>query len=160
MRDLVRVVFVCALFAGLAGCDGCVRGEPIRIVDRVWVTNLPDDPRAPMKILWIFDMGDAEHIGGYIIGSQYRNRHERFRFHAMGEGVGRIELLQDNQVHRVRATKCEPPEGFDLCMELLGDPTARTGATDGEGGRRYYSREEWERDAADGEPDIAVLLAD
>lgn len=159
MRPLVRIVSVCAFLAALSGCDGCTGGEPIRIVDRVWVTNLPDDPRASMKIIWIFDMGEAAHLGGYIIGSQYRNRHERFHFHPTGDGIGRIEMLQDGRVHRVRATSCEPTEGFDLCMELHGDPTANAAQRDGAEGRRYFSREEWERDADDGAPDIAMLLA-
>lgn len=160
MRGLVAWVWACLVVVGLSGCDGCEQGEPVGVTDRVWVTNLPDDPRQSLKILWIFDLEDAGHIGGFIVGSQYRNRHERFRYHPLTEGSGRIELLQDQRVHRVRATRCEPTEGFDLCMVLHGDPSAGQGATDPAHGSRYLSREEWERDASDGVPNMEGVLGD
>lgn len=131
------------------------------------MTNLPADPRASMKILWIFEIEDAGHVGGYVIGSQFRNRHERFQYHPLANGLGRIELLQDRASHRVIATRCDPTDGFDMCMQLHGDPMARAegagpagGVRAAEHGNRYFSREEWERDASDGEPRIEELLAD
>lgn len=135
-----------ALAAGVfSGCGG---GGTAEATERLWVSDVPTNPKAPMTAFLTMRSDDDRYLGAFFVGSLLRGHHDVFRWTTSAKDRARIELLQDGQVVDLRLEKCKPTTGFDHCLLVHGDPT---------GAGRYQSRKRWvvrrpgrKRDAASG----------
>lgn len=157
------------LVAGVAltALSGCKNAPPAEIADRLWVSSMPTGPRDRVDAFVVTEVGKRS-AGSFFHGSVYRGSHDSFTWKATGKDRGTIHLLQDRRDYEVRTRPCKPDAGFDMCMELLGDPT---------GVVRYQSRKRWAiprrgkgaqaldvphlvRELADDDDDLEALLDD
>ncbi|MHC4829724.1 MAG: hypothetical protein ACYTFT_05125 [Planctomycetota bacterium] len=128
-----RIVLLLGATLLAAPLAGCGKPSPAKITERLWVSELPTNPRKTISAFVISDVR-ARKLGVFYRGSVYRGAHDLFRFTAAKGGKGKMQLLQDGSVHPVRTETCEPSKGFDHCILVHGDPT---------GVVRYQSRKRW-----------------
>jgi hypothetical protein len=117
----------------LAGLSGCGKPPPANITERLWVSELPTSPKKDIAGFVISEV-KGKKLGVFYRGSVYRGAHDMFRWTGEKQGKGRMELLQDGSVYRIRTEPCEPSKGFDHCILMHGDPTGKV---------RYQSRKRW-----------------
>ncbi len=171
-----------ALVLALA-LSGCGRSGPAPATERLWVSALPKDARASFTAFVTIRAGDQRYYGSFYHGSLLRGGHDAFRWEPIdnngdnngdnsgddrGDGRGaRLTFLHDGHERNLRLSRCEPSDGFDLCVEVRGGPY---------GVERYQSRKRWVvgrkakppqalevarvvADLADQDPDLAAALA-
>jgi hypothetical protein len=141
------------LLAGLLVAStpaACGRPHDAELTERLWVSELPKNPRQTIGAFVISHVKNRE-LGVFYRGSVYRGAHDVFRFRGVAGGAkGTLQLLQDGASHEVHTQTCTPDRGFDHCILLHGDPT---------GVVRYQSRKRWSLRKKDTEPlDLALVL--
>ena len=117
----------------LAVAVGCGSDGRADVVDRLWVSDLPQSPRHQFAALFVTGP-EAKRLGMVQRGSVYRGAYELFAWKTEHNNRATLEGLQDGRKHRVEVKPCEPAEGFDLCMHLVGDPS---------GIERWQSKKRW-----------------
>lgn len=113
---------------------GCGKPPAANLTERLWVSDLPTNPKATISMFVISDV-KARKLGLFYRGSMYRGVHDLFRWSGDDAGrKGKMRLLQDGKVHAIHTETCEADRGFDYCILVHGDPT---------GVVRYQSRKRW-----------------
>ena len=138
----------------LGGLVACGADDAASITDRLWVSDVPSNPREEISAFAISNLRGRK-LGALYQGSLYQGTQRGFRVELEGRRAV-FEMLQDGSRHPVTVQPCKPTAGFHFCIELDGDPA---------GGRRYQSRKRWSlgrskegRDAATLFPLISSLL--
>lgn len=125
----------CVAILGVAllavGCEGGQAGSP---TERLWVSGLPSNPKAPITAFATTRTSSDKYIGAFFQGSMLRGGHDVFEWRSEGQDAATLKFLQDGETRRVRFETCKPTRGFDYCIVLHGDPT---------GTGRYQSRKRW-----------------
>lgn len=136
----------------LLAVSACKGREDAAFTDRVWVDTMPRDGKSSFSSLF-FSGREGRWVGVWHRGSLYRGRWDLLRWRPGRGDQGSLEFLQDGQVHGIELKSCKPMKGFDLCVELVGDPT---------GVGRWYSKTRWKlprRKTADAEPEADFAFA-
>lgn len=129
-----RVFSLTLAALGLSLAAGCGKAPAANLTERLWVSDLPTNPKEQISMFVISDV-KSRKLGLFYRGSLYRGVHDLFRFSGDASGRrGKMQLLQDGTVHAVRTETCQPSRGFDFCILVHGDPT---------GVVRYQSRKRW-----------------
>lgn len=129
-----RVLTLTFVVLGVSLAAGCGKAPSANLTERLWVSDLPTNPKASISMFVISDV-KARKLGVFYRGSLYRGAHDLFRWTGDDSGRrGKMQLLQDGAVHKVHTETCEPSRGFDFCVLVHGDPT---------GVVRYQSRKRW-----------------
>jgi hypothetical protein len=119
---------------GVSALAGCGKPPSANLTERLWVSDLPTNPKETISMFVISDVKNRQ-LGLFYRGSMYRGVHDLFRWNGDAGGhKGKMRLLQDGKVHAIRTETCEPGRGFDFCILVHGDPT---------GVVRYQSRKRW-----------------
>ncbi|NVB38201.1 hypothetical protein G6O69_37575 [Pseudenhygromyxa sp. WMMC2535] len=113
--------------------SGCRSAPPAEVSDRLWVSQLPTSPRDRVDAFVVTEVGKRAG-GSFYHGSVYRGAHDSFLWTGKGKSSGVIYILQDQREYPVETKSCTPDRGFDLCIELEGDPKKIV---------RYQSRKRW-----------------
>ncbi len=137
------------LFLGAVGlAAGCGGGGAATPTERLWVSGIPTDSKAPMTAFVTMKSGEDGYLGAFFEGSLLRGSHDVFRWTPIGKARARVKFLQDGRSATLNLESCKPTRGFDHCLMVDGDPT---------GTERYQSRKRWvvrrpgrKRDAATG----------
>ncbi|HEX3757223.1 MAG TPA: hypothetical protein VHW23_00895 [Kofleriaceae bacterium] len=123
---------------------------PSRLVaDRIWIDHIPRNERDTVQV---FFANGKDALGLFAASSQWRGRHELFRYEGSGAEL-RVVYPQTGERETVRATarRCDE-NGMDFCLEVQGASR---------GVKQYYSRKGWEVDPNHGaraaETDIEAL---
>jgi len=124
-------LFLAGLAVSVLGA--CGKPPPANITERLWVSELPTNPKKEVAA-FVISQVKGKKLGVFYRGSVYRGAHDMFQWTGEDAGKGRMELLQDGAIHRIRTEQCEPSRGFDHCILMHGDPTGRV---------RYQSRKRW-----------------
>jgi hypothetical protein len=116
---LWKIVSGCyAYFAGAGESSGTDK-----LLNRVWISNLPDDPRKPAYVLLFVDKA-KQRLGASVTGTAYKHLTEMLSYTLEGDQLTVVHL-QDNKTVKWKARtwtcKGEAPKPFDLCLELKGD---------------------------------------
>jgi len=130
-RHLSLLLCASFLLVALAGCRGS--GPKAELTGRLWVSDLPTNPRERMTAFAIVDL-KARKMGAFHRGSMYSGRHDLFRWIPGSGNKGTILMLQNDQQIEISVEDCTPDRGFDHCVLLKGDPL---------GTERYQSRKRW-----------------
>ncbi len=64
----------------------------------------------------------------------FRGQHDAFAWKQIGAHDATLRLLQDGLEYPIEIRSCDPSAGFDLCIQMGGDP---------KGVGRYQSRRRW-----------------
>ncbi|MCA9697938.1 MAG: hypothetical protein KC431_10475 [Myxococcales bacterium] len=134
----------------ILGIGGCKNAPPADVADRLWVKQMPTGPRDVIDAFVVTEVGKRS-AGSYYHGSVYRGAHDTFMWRSKGKNSGVIYILQEQREYGVEAKPCTPDRGFDMCMELKGDPKKVV---------RYQSRKRWaipRRDKSEG-LDVPMLM--
>jgi hypothetical protein len=131
MRRSHCSVCVLGLFVLVGGCGGKNTGSP---TERLWVSGVPKNPKAPITAFITARTTGDKFIGSFFSGSMLRGGHDVFEWRNEGDDAAVLRFLQDGSSNRVRIETCKPTTGFDYCIIMHGDPT-RT--------ERYQSRKRW-----------------
>lgn len=115
---LVGCLALPAATVTIAGCGG---GGPAAATERLWVSGVPTDPKAPLNAFLTMRSTDDQFLGAFFTGSLLRGQHDVFRWTTMGKDRARIEHLQDGRTSTVKLEPCKPTTGFDLCLHVLGN---------------------------------------
>ncbi len=148
----VRLLRVATL-ASLVLASSCKSPETASFVDRVWISAKPADAKADFAAILVSGRQGARQLTGVLHrGSAYRGRWDTFSWTRRGDAGARMVFYQDGRTHDLQLIRCEAPEGFDLCMQVEGDPS---------GVRRWLSKKRWtlRRKARAGAALDAELLA-
>ncbi len=116
----------------LGGLVACGAEDAASITDRLWVSDVPSNPREEISAFAISNLRGRK-LGALYQGSLYQGTQRGFRLELEGRRAV-FEMLQDGSRHLVTVQTCKPTAGFHFCIELHGDPA---------GGRRYQSRKRW-----------------
>ncbi len=116
----------------LGGVVACGADDAASITDRLWVSDVPSNPREEISAFAISNLRGRK-LGALYQGSLYQGTQRGFRLELEGRRAV-FEMLQDGSRHPVTVHTCKPTTGFHFCIELEGDPA---------GGRRYQSRKRW-----------------
>lgn len=113
---------------------GCGDPGPATATDRLWVSELPTNPRAEITAFVVTRVRGDRHVGAFWQGTVFRGGHDLFEWTSTGKGRATMHFYQDERDRRVRIETCKPSAGFDHCIVLHGDP---------KGKGRYQSRKRW-----------------
>ncbi|EDM78855.1 DNA gyrase subunit B [Plesiocystis pacifica SIR-1] len=113
--------------------SGCNNKAPAKLTDRLWVSEMPLGPRDQVDAMVITEVAKRS-AGSFYHGSVYQGSYDSFTWKQKGKDRGVVHMLQAQRSYEVRTRDCKPTRGFDLCVELVGDPT---------GVKRYQSRKRW-----------------
>lgn len=129
----------------------CRAGGGSTVTERLWVSELPSNPRAPFSAFVTTRVRDGVFVGSFYRGSMYRGTHQAIRWNAQGETKVTVQTLQDERDHTLRLRECKPSTGFHLCVQVEGDR---------EFAGRYQSRRRWsvERPGKKAVPDALESL--
>ena len=119
--------------AVLLGVGACGGGKPAPATQRLWVSSIPTNPKAPVTAFFTARRGD-QYFGTFYHGSAYRGAHEAIRWEPRGDRQAVLHFLQDGKTHRVKVEGCTPDLGFHHCIRLVGGPY---------GVKKYQSRKRW-----------------
>lgn len=147
MRRGIEAMVIGGVLGGLMVVSGC-RSEPSSPTERLWVSNIPTDPKAPLTAFLTMRSSEDRYLGAFFQGSLLRGGHDVFQWEDSGNNRARVQFLQDGRRADLRLETCKPTRGFDYCLMVHGDPTGTV---------RYQSRKRWvvrrpgrKRDAAAG----------
>jgi hypothetical protein len=112
---------------------GCRDSAPSELTDRLWVSEMPANPRDQVDAFMLAEVRGRAY-GSFYHGSLFRGSHDSFKWTGNGKDKGEIELLQDGKTKTVTIRTCKPDAGFDMCVRLEGDP---------KGIVRYQSKKRW-----------------
>jgi hypothetical protein len=106
------------------------------VADRIWLDHVP---RSQQDTVEAFFANRKDAVGLFAASSQWRGRHELFRYEASGNEL-RVLYPQTGERETVRTTarRCTE-QGMDFCLEVQGASR---------GVKKYYSRKGWEVDRA------------
>lgn len=147
----LRLGLGAVLVTSLAGCGGG-GDEPLPLHNRLWLSKLPTRPSDTVGALVVLAAAEGRaQYGALYRGSLLRGGFELFEWKPEGDGRGRIRLLQDDRLVKIRTEPCRPDVGFHGCVLLHGDPS---------GVVRYQTRRRWGIKAQGGLPalDVAAEL--
>lgn len=140
--------------AGLAlvlALSGCGAGGPAPATERLWVSALPKDARTAFTAFVTVRASDKRYYGSFYHGSMFRGSHDAFRWYPGDDKTARLGFLQDGSERTLHFTKCKPTTGFDLCLEVRGDPY---------GVERYQSRKRWVVGRGGNQGEVTELLTE
>lgn len=129
---LQRVVGLLVVACSLAIGAGCGADDATSIHDRLWVSDVPANPREEISAFAISSLR-GRNLGAAYQGSVYEGTQRAFRMELEGRRAT-FEMLQDHTRHSVTIRDCKPTTGFHFCIEM-DDEIA--------GSRRYQSRKRW-----------------
>ena len=152
MSRFSRIVSAAALGAmvviSLAGCGG--DEGPLPLHNRLWLSALPKKPSDTVGVLVVLQPGKGRPQHGALYrGSLLRGGFELFEWKPEAEGRGRMRLLQDDKLVKIRTESCAPDAGFHACVLVHGDPSGTV---------RYQTRRRWGVRAEAGALDVAAEL--
>lgn len=150
-RSTVHTLTSTAALALALALVGCSKPAPSEIADRLWISEMPGNPRDSVDAFMLTEI-KGHAFGSFYQGSLYRGMHDGFKWTSTGKDRGDIELLQDGRVRSITLRTCKPDEGFDMCVRLEGDP---------KGVVRYQSRKRWAIPRRKAESlDVSVAIAE
>ncbi|MEM7159528.1 MAG: hypothetical protein AAF799_42205 [Myxococcota bacterium] len=117
-------------FGVVTGCGG---DGTATATERLWISNVPTDPKIPMTAFLTMRSGDR-FLGAFFQGSLLRGHHDVFHWTPGAKNKAEVEFLQDGRKVQLRLETCKPTRGFDHCLDVHGDPTGTV---------RYQSRKRW-----------------
>lgn len=113
---------------------GCTGGAPAPATQRLWVSALPDSPRAQVTAFATVRVEAKNYVGSFYRGSALKGEHQAIRWQPSAERGATITFLHDNATREVTLRPCKPDRGFHHCVRLVGGPY---------GVERYQSRKRW-----------------
>ncbi|MBL4686192.1 MAG: hypothetical protein JKY37_16485 [Nannocystaceae bacterium] len=131
MRAVTRQALLALLVASPLACGG---GGQATATERLWVSAVPTDAKAPISAFATTRYGDTKFLGAFFSGTLLRGSHDVFEWRDRGKGRAQLRFLQDGARVDIRLETCEPTTGFDHCLLVCGDPT---------GAVKYQSRKRW-----------------
>jgi len=136
----------------LSTSPACSKGPPTEVADRLWVAQMPTNPRSTVDAFVLTEVGKRS-VGSFYHGSLYRGTHDSFQWMTKSKDRAVIRMLQNQRDHEVGTRSCKPTTGFDQCILLEGDP---------KGIVRYQSRKRWAipRRGKDQRLDVPALLVE
>lgn len=126
--------FASAALALFFVIPACRSGADATVTERLWVSDLPKNPRAEFTAFVTTRVRDGLFVGSFYGGSLYRGTHQAIRWDAQGARKARVQTLQDERRHNLELKTCEPDKGFHMCVQVKGDRTFAG---------RYQSRRRW-----------------
>lgn len=117
----------------LAGCGG--GDEPLPLHNRLWLSGLPKKPSDVVGAMIVLQAAEGRaQYGALYRGSVLRGGFELFEWRPEADGRGKLRLLQDGKLVKIRTESCAPDAGFHACLLLHGDPSGTV---------RYQTRRRW-----------------
>jgi len=145
----LRVALGVALAWLIGGGVACGADDAASITDRLWVSDVPSNPKEEIFAFAIANLRGRK-LGAFYQGSIYQGTQRAFRLELEGRRTV-FEMLQDGSRYPVTIRSCKPTTGFHFCVELEGDPLV---------GRRYQSRKRWSLGRSkEGGPEAEVFPA-
>ena len=118
----------------LAACGGD-HGEAVVVHDRLWLTSVPHSAKDEVGAFVILRASENHQYGFLFKGSLYRGFYDTFHWTPESDSEGgKMRMVQDDKVYKIRTETCEPDAGFQYCVQIHGDP---------QGTVRYQSRKRW-----------------
>ena len=104
------------LLATAAGCGG---DSTATATERLWISNVPTDPKIPMTAFVTMRSGEDRFLGAFFQGSLLRGHHDVFHWTPGAKNHAQVEFLQDGRKVQLKLETCKPSTGFDHCLLVL-----------------------------------------